>query len=87
MANVLRIVFDEAQKRGAAHFRRVGPRPNGCLSGEWAGESVNELLGDLIARGVEADPDYLYGDLLSDICASFESGFENAEWDAEVDAK
>lgn len=63
------------------------------LSGEWAGESVIELLGDLIgtaeqlyqiAQGVgEDDPTYWsdlaeMGALASEICEAYEDGYSNA---------
>jgi hypothetical protein len=46
------------------------------LSGEWAGESANELLGDLFrtAEVLAKDSDESYW-LIQDICDAYESGY------------
>lgn len=83
MAISLRQIWDTARRRGADHFAAVGPRESGCLSGEWAGESVAELLGDLIDQAETLyGQEWVAGDLASEICAEFEAGYENAWADA-----
>jgi hypothetical protein len=42
------------------------------LSGEWAGESIPELLGDLINEGEEDD--------IQDILDAYEQAFDEAYW-------
>jgi len=50
------------------------PRNDAPLSGEWAGESINELLGDLIAQmGDEYE-----GDFVNDLCDEYERCYDYA---------
>jgi hypothetical protein len=46
-----------------------------CLSGEWAGESITELIGDLLDEVSEDDNDA--------ICDAYEEGFAQG-WNAVV---
>jgi hypothetical protein len=46
-----------------------------CLSGEWAGESITELIGDLLDEVSENDNDA--------ICDAYEEGFAQG-WNAIV---
>jgi hypothetical protein len=50
------------------------------LSGEWAGESPRELLGDLFDEAGEADPDMEY-ESADDIMASYEEGYADGNCD------
>lgn len=51
------------------------------LSGEWAGESIEELLGDLMRRAdrmmMDYPPDDFY-EVYNEICDSYEQGYESA---------
>lgn len=57
------------------------PRNDAPLSGEWAGESINELLGDLIAQ-MEGEDE---GDFVSDLCDSYERCYNYAYDDFPTD--
>lgn len=62
--------LDMARKRGEDHAtydRNDGAFRPDPLSGEWAGESVAELLGDLI--------DALGNDYAGDVCDAYEAGY------------
>ena len=48
------------------------PRNDAPLSGEWAGESITELLGDLIISGGDD------GDFVNDLCDSYERCYNHA---------
>ena len=50
------------------------PRNDAPLSGEWAGESIMELLGDLIAQ-MEGEDE---GDFVNDLCDSYERCYNHA---------
>lgn len=50
------------------------PRNEAPLSGEWAGESITELLGDLIAQ-MEGEDE---GDFVNDLCDSYERCYNHA---------
>ena len=70
-------MFRRAYAMGEAHGLR--DKENGIcndspLSGEWAGESIPELLGDLY-REVGDD-----GDLLDALCDEYEKGYESTNW-------
>lgn len=52
--------------------------PGSPLSGEWAGESITELLGDLVAGYVEVGVSE--SDATEWVCDDFERGYFD-EWD------
>lgn len=64
----------EALERGREFFIHGGPRPDGPLSGLWAGESIPELIGDLIDRAEVAG--WEDAEFIND---AFVEGFEEAE--------
>jgi hypothetical protein len=79
----------EAESRGrdaarddAPHFRESP------LSGEWAGESVQELLGDLIDLALGA-PDADVADVAAWLCDAFEYGYTSAAdyWTTEGESR
>lgn len=75
-------IYKRAHALGEAHGER--DKANGfCndspLSGEWAGESIPELLGDLYR---EVGDDY---DLLQELCEEYEKGYESANWQERPD--
>lgn len=57
------------------------------LSGEWAGESIEELLGDLIRRADKMDRsgDDFY-EIYNEILDSYEKGYRDAHFDKEEKA-
>ena len=57
------------------------------LSGEWAGESIEELLGDLIRRADRMDRsgDDFY-EIYNEILDSYEKGYRDAHFDKEEKA-
>jgi len=69
----------ESHARGFARGRadRIdGPFPNlSPLSGEWAGESVPELLGDLVADVIRFGVDEC--DAFDAVCDAYESGYSD----------
>jgi len=68
----LTTILAEAFERGSAHGA-----PD--LSGQWAGESIPELLGDLIDEAEELDVLWLGDDDVSArICDEYEEGRESA---------
>lgn len=65
----------EAYERGKArgtHDKSEGTHNPEPLSGEWAGESMQELLGDL-ADKISVD----HPDNFSDLCEAYEDGYED----------
>ena len=64
----------EAMERGANFGYGRDFSESGPLSGEWAGESVNELLGDLLAP-FEYIADW---DAVAAICEAFEESAHHA---------
>lgn len=55
------------------------PRNDAPLSGEWAGESITELLGDLIISGGDD------GDFVNDLCEEYERCYNYAYDDFPTD--
>jgi hypothetical protein len=49
------------------------------LSGEWAGESITELLGDLITRAEELSGED--SEIAQDICDNYETGYFDTNCD------
>ena len=73
-------IFSEARQRGfdrGCNDKANGYRNDSPLSGEWAGESINELLGDLIEIALK--PVYPNGEdeneIVMDICQEYEEGY------------
>jgi hypothetical protein len=70
-------VFQEARERGrrlaVAEIREGCEESRDPLSGEWAGESVTELIGDLVARVVGSYDDE--GDAWADVADEYEAGY------------
>lgn len=80
--NMKKDIYKEAYALGKAHGaydRREGVYNDSPLSGEWAGESIPELLGDLW-REVGDD-----GDLLQELCEEYEKGYESQNWQEHAD--
>lgn len=49
------------------------------LSGEWAGESIPELLGDLIKQAMRVTPMSLdEGQIIQELCDEYEDGYLEA---------
>ena len=66
-----------AYERGVSqgtHDRLTGLHNDSPLSGEWAGESIPELLGDLIKKAEKliGEPDE---GMTQDICDNYETGY------------
>lgn len=66
----LAIAKDRGRERGAVDFS-TGYRNDAPLSGEWAGESITEILGDLF------DEDY-DGEDVQWLCDEYEAGYDEA---------
>jgi hypothetical protein len=78
-------ILIEAYERGKQqgwHDKLQGYENPTPLSGEWAGESIPEILGDLIASAVELNgvPDN-GGRLRQDICDNYETGYFDGNCD------
>ena len=65
--NILKEAFERGYLRGQSEASAGMDRNDAPLSGEWAGESIPELLGDLIAK---SDEDFLF----DEICEQYELG-------------
>lgn len=78
----IEIVFNKAWQRGydrGLADKNQGYVADGPLSGEWAGESINELLGDLITTALNATPDWLDEEqIIDEICTEYEGGYFEA---------
>ena len=75
------IAYTRGKHKGEAD-KEVGFYNDAPLSGEWAGESVQELLGDLIRtieelveRGETITDDVNW--FINDLCDSYESGYHH----------
>lgn len=66
-----KIAFDRGLDQGTAD-RDKGYYNDAPLSGEWAGESVTELLGDLFMNFMDGT------DNISDLCDAYEAGYQSA---------
>lgn len=70
-------IFEQARERGRRQGyddQCWGGRNPSPLSGEWAGESITELLGDLVARAYSIQ--WVDG-MEDDICQAFLSGYDS----------
>lgn len=69
-------IIQESRERGYSQGladRDNDYRNEAPLSGEWAGESINELLGDLLSNILA------YGDdFYDEVCVAYEEGYEEA---------
>jgi hypothetical protein len=66
-----------AYERGVSqgtHDRLTGLHNDSPLSGEWAGESIPELLGDLIKKAEKLIGEHDDG-VTQDICDNYETGY------------
>jgi hypothetical protein len=67
-----RNIIAEARERGHDHGVNDGvfsrKRNDSPLSGEWAGESLNELLGDLLALAENDEHQH-------EVCEAYEDGY------------
>lgn len=72
---LLILAYERGKARGH-NDRLEGYGTSEPLSGEWAGESIPELLGDLIkkAERLNGVPDNS-GELWQDICDNYETGY------------
>lgn len=80
-------IYKEAYALGEAHGaydRREGIYNDSPLSGEWAGESIPELLGDLYREAKHDYRDY-WRDVLEVLCEEYEKGYESANWQERPD--
>lgn len=77
IAKVYREIVDAARARGAAHAKQDAPHfLESPLSGEWAGRSIPELLGDLLERLEETEG--YEGDWMdSDVLEAYDGGYQN----------
>jgi hypothetical protein len=76
-------ILIEAYERGKQqgwHDKLQGYENPTPLSGEWAGESPNEILGDLIANAEELIAGYDSG-VWQDICDNYETGYFDGNCD------
>lgn len=60
-------------ERGRADALEMGERNPAPLSGEWAGESIPELLGDLY-KGCNPD---MEDQIIDNLCDSYERGYDD----------
>ncbi len=80
---VLKLAAQRGLLRGQDHAA-VDYYCDSPLSGEWAGESVPELLGDLIATGERiylaagGDDDLIMETVIGPICDSYTDGYQAA---------
>jgi hypothetical protein len=65
------IAFERGQERGKGD-KEAGYRNESPLSGEWAGESIPELLGDLIIEFADG------GSNEQELCDLYEAGYNEA---------
>jgi hypothetical protein len=82
----VRTIYDEARfrgwQRGRAERDEAYEPSDSPLSGEWAGESFSELLGDLVG---ERCPDEMTEyELISELCDEYERGYFDAFDDEEL---
>jgi hypothetical protein len=76
-------ILIEAYERGKQqgwHDKLQGYENPTPLSGEWAGESIPEILGDLIASAEELIGEYDSG-VWQDICDNYETGYFDGNCD------
>lgn len=81
-------VLDKAYARGyerGLYDKESGYTNDNPLSGEWAGESVNELLGDIIKQAdklLEEMGEQEDGYAEEEVCAQYETGYQdgNGRW-------
>jgi hypothetical protein len=76
-------ILKEAYERGAQqgwHDKLQGYENPTPLSGEWAGESPNEILGDLIREAEKLIGEYDSG-VWQDICDNYETGYFDGNCD------
>lgn len=66
-----KIAFDRGLERGTWD-RDAGYHNDAPLSGEWAGESITDLLGDLFINFIDGT------DNINDLCDAYEAGYESA---------
>lgn len=75
-------IMDAARERGYEAGRtaaRNGERRTDPLSGEWAGESMPEIIGDLVDEAATihgGDPD---ADCWDDMANEYETGYEDGQ--------
>ena len=76
-------ILIEAYERGKQqgwHDKLQGYENPTPLSGEWAGESPNEILGDLIANAEKLIGEHDSG-VWQDICDNYETGYFDGNCD------
>lgn len=76
-------ILIEAYERGKQqgwHDKLQGYENPTPLSGEWAGESIPEILGDLIAKAEKLIGEYDEG-VWQDICDNYETGYFDGNCD------
>jgi hypothetical protein len=76
-------ILIEAYERGKQqgwHDKLQGYENPTPLSGEWAGESPNEILGDLISDAEKLIGEY-DGGVWQDICDNYETGYFDGNCD------
>jgi hypothetical protein len=76
-------ILIEAYERGKQqgwHDKLQGYENPTPLSGEWAGESIPEILGDLIANAEKLIGEYDSG-VWQDICDNYETGYFDGNCD------
>jgi hypothetical protein len=71
--------YERGQRQGW-HDKLQGYENPTPLSGEWAGESIPEILGDLIANAEELIGEYDSG-VWQDICDNYETGYFDGNCD------
>lgn len=76
-------ILIEAYERGKQqgwHDKLQGYENPTPLSGEWAGESIPEILGDLISDAEKLIGEY-DGEVWQDICDNYETGYFDGNCD------
>jgi hypothetical protein len=72
MSNNIAIIIDQAfergYKRGYGEYADDAPKNDFPLSGEWADESMSELIGDLLALTTDDEHGH-------EICMAYEDGY------------
>lgn len=78
MKTTLEDILSEARQRGfdrGVNDKANGYRNDSPLSGEWAGESIQELLGDLIGLALNGEKEINEEWVVDEICVAYEEGY------------
>jgi hypothetical protein len=76
--NLMVTAYERGREKGRNDYLQ-GYKNDSPLSGEWAGESITELLGDLISRAEELSGED--SEIAQDICDNYETGYLDTNCD------